>query len=258
MGARTIRLATFTIRAFIGNSMRLLKTNRLYCFSPPVMIATFVIELVCALYILFRYHLTPVSRIAVFVLFGLAIFQLAEYNICETAWGIDSLSWARVGHVAITLLPPLGLHLATKLAGQRKPLLVGLAYASATIFSCIFLFVGHGLTSQQCLGNYVIFDMASWAIWPYTIYYYGWLFVTVGYAIKVASWHKQSAIRKALYVLAIGYLTFVVPTTAVNIIDPSTLAGIPSIMCGFAVILALMLTIGTVPLYYTTIKTPRQ
>jgi len=188
----------------------------------------------------------------------LAIFQLAEYNICETAWGIDSLSWARVGHVAITLLPPLGLHLATRIAGQKKPILITLAYVSAAVFSGIFLFVGPGLTSQQCLGNYVIFDMAPWAIWPYTIYYYGWLCVTVGYAVKTASQQKQVAIRKALYVLAVGYLTFILPTTAVNIIDPSTLAGIPSIMCGFAVVLALLLTIGTVPLYYTTIKTPRR
>lgn len=49
-------------------------------------------------------------------------------------------------------------------------------------------------------------------------------------------------ITRALKVLIVGYAAFMAPTTLVNIIDPSTIAGIPSIMCGFAVILALILS----------------
>jgi hypothetical protein len=43
---------------------------------------------------------------------------------------------------------------------------------------------------------------------------------------------------------------FILPTTAANIVDPSTIAGIPSIMCGFAVILAIILTGFVIPRYY--------
>jgi hypothetical protein len=226
--------------------MRILKTDKLYCFSPPIMIATFLIEMSFAIYILYRYKLTPVARIAVAVLLGLAVFQFAEYNVCESSLGMDSLTWARIGYVAITLLPPLGIHLATVIARKKQRLLVGAAYASAAVFAFIFLFVGHGMTGQECLGNYVMFGIAEWAVIPYIIYYYGWLAVSVFYSVREAT-KQKGAIRSALFGLAIGYLAFIIPTTAVNLIDPSTVAGIPSIMCGFAVILALILTLKVVP-----------
>ena len=38
-----------------------------------------------------------------------------------------------------------------------------------------------------------------------------------------------------------GYIAFILPTTIVNIINPSTIEGIPSIMCGFAVLMAIVL-----------------
>lgn len=227
--------------------MLILKTNKLYCFSPPVMLATFIIEVVFALYVIARYKLTPISRLAVAVLIGLAIFQLAEYNVCEIAWGVDSLTWARIGYVAITFLPPLGLHLASRIAGQKQPFLVGGAYLVGVVFAGFFLFSGHGMLGQECLGNYVIFSIAPWAVKLYAAYYYGLLALSVGYSIKAAGSLKKKSHKQALIALAIGYLAFIVPTTAANIIDPSTTAGIPSIMCGFAVILAIILTLIVVP-----------
>ncbi|QQG51184.1 MAG: hypothetical protein HZB75_01610 [Candidatus Saccharibacteria bacterium] len=229
--------------------MRYLKTDKLYCFSPPIMIATFFIEIICAIYVLFKYKVAPIPRLAVMILVGLAAFQLAEYNVCEGAWGMDSLMWARIGYVAITLLPPLGFHLATKLAGEKRPVLVGAAYASAAVFAFIFLFVGHGMQSQACLGNYVIFTIAPWATALYSMYYYGWLMVGVGYAWKAGKTVAANK-RQALQALAIGYLAFIVPTTIANVIDSSTIAGIPSIMCGFAVIWAIILTTVVLPNYY--------
>jgi histidine kinase-like protein len=211
------------------------------------MMATFIIEVVFAIYVIARYKLTPVARLAAAILVGLAIFQLAEYNVCETAWGMDSLTWARIGYVAITFLPPLGLHLATRIAGQKQPLFVGLAYAIATAFALFFLFSGQGMTGQQCLGNYVIFSIAPWSAKLYGIYYYGLLAIGVGYSWQVSRYIKSKSKKMALIALAVGYLAFIIPTTAANLIDPSTIAGIPSIMCGFAVILAIILATIVVP-----------
>jgi len=211
------------------------------------MLATFIIEVIFAVYIIARYKLTPITRLAAAILIGLAVFQLAEYNVCETAWGVDSLTWARIGYVAITFLPPLGLHLATRIAGQKQPLLVGLAYAVAVAFALFFLFSGHGMTGQQCLGNYVIFSIAPWAAKLYGVYYYGLLAIGVGYSWQVSRHIKSKSKKQALIALAIGYLAFIIPTTAANLIDPSTIAGIPSIMCGFAVILAVVLATVVVP-----------
>lgn len=235
--------------------MRYLKTGNLYCFSPPVMLATFIIEVLLAVYVVWRYALTPVTRLAVLILVGLATFQLAEYNVCEGAWGVSSLMWAKIGYVAITMLPPLGLHLATKLAGRSNRTLVATGYASGLLFAAFFLFSGNGIESQQCLGNYVIFQTAPWSVIPYAVYYYGWLIVTVGYALNAAKAMKKQSKRVALYALSVGYMAFILPTTTANVIDPSTIAGIPSIMCGFAVILALVLTFVVLPRYYQAKKT---
>jgi len=57
-------------------------------------------------------------------------------------------------------------------------------------------------------------------------------------------------IRQSLYSLMIGYVLFMVPTTFVNIVDPSTISGIPSIMCGFAVLLAATLAGKVLPEYF--------
>ena len=231
--------------------MRYLKGNTTYCFSPPVMIATFMIEIGLAVYVSWKYKLTNITKIAMSILFFLAVFQLAEYNVCEGSFGINSLSWARLGYVSITMLPPLGFHLATRLAGKKERTAVTAAYVSAAAFALFFAFSGDGITSPACLGNYVIFKSAPGSQWLYSIYYYGWLIASTIYAFHQADKGTMAAHKsKALKALAIGYMAFILPTTTVNVLDPSTIAGIPSIMCGFAVILAVVLTGEVLPQYY--------
>lgn len=229
--------------------MRYVKTNRLSCFSPPVMVATFAIELFLAMYVVWRYKLNDVTRIAMAILTFLAVFQLAEYNVCEGSFGVDSLDWSRIGYIAITALPPLGFHLATKLSGQKRRATVALGYVTGGLFALFFAFSGHGLTASACLGNYVIFQTAPGSTLYYSIYYYGWLLFGAMYAFSQA---KEVAAHRAraLRALGMGYLAFIVPTTLVNVVSPSTLAGIPSIMCGFAVILAIVLAGEALPQYF--------
>ncbi len=224
------------------------KSIRLYCFTPAVMITTFVIETCAALYTLFRYRANLTARLITATLGSLAFFQLAEYMICEKTYLLSSLDWARLGYVAITILPPLTLHIGLRIAKrQNKPLLMA-AYGSAVVFSIFFLFIGHGMQSQQCLGNYVIFSIAPYASFPYGLYYHGWLVTGI-----LLAWHNRHKVKepnrkKALVWLIFGYLSFMVPAIVVNIIDPATVRAIPSIMCGFAVIMALTLLFKVAPL----------
>ncbi len=214
------------------------------------MIATFAIEIILAVHTLVRYKLSAVTRLAASMLICLAVFQLAEFNICEGALGLDSANWARLGFVAITLLPPMGIHLATKLAKDNQPVLVAGAYAVAVAFAGYFMFVAHGLTGPACMGNYVIFEIAQGAGGLYTMYYYALLIVAVAYARQMASRAQQAHKARALNALAIGYLAFMVPTTAINLVNPDMVSAMPSIMCGFAVILALVLAGEVLPQYH--------
>lgn len=234
--------------------MRYLKTDRMNCFSPPIMMATFLIEIFLAGYILFRHQLSAVSRLAVIMLVCLATFQLAEYNVCEGAWGLSALDWAKTGYVAITLLPPLGMHMAMNIVGVRKPIVLSILYAICAAFIALFMFAQNGVAADVCLGNYVIFAQAPGSGFIYGLYYYGILLASTAYCLYQADRSGSKNISRSLWALTVGYLSFILPTTTVNLVDPSTIAGIPSIMCGFAVIMAVILATKVIPEYQKGIK----
>lgn len=215
------------------------KSSALYCFSPPVMLATFVIEVIFAIYIVWRYRMTVTTRLVVAILAFLASFQGTEFLLCGGA-GFDGGLWSRIGYASITMLPPLGLHLVHAITGKKSKLLVPFAYMSAAAFIAYFVSSTTALTGHTCYANYAVFEASSGASWVYALYYYGWLTTGVTLALLSAK-DTKPGIRSALRALAIGYLAFILPTTTVNLIEPETIAGIPSIMCGFAVILAFIL-----------------
>lgn len=218
--------------------------GKLYCFSPPVMLATFLIEFSFAFYTLWRYKLNTISRLAFITLIALGSFQLAEYMVCG-GLGWSHIEWARVGYGAITLLPALGIHMVVALAGKKMPLLVTAAYASCAVFIGYYVLAEGAISGQTCYANYAVFETHQASVWPFMIYYYGWLVVGTYLASR---WGNQlPARKKALQAMAIGYLVFILPTTIFNLVDPSTTKGIPSIMCGFAVLFAFALVLKVLP-----------
>jgi hypothetical protein len=106
--------------------------------------------------------------------------------------------------------------------------------------------------AHQCTGNYVIFHLAPNSGGLYYAYYYGWLATAISLGVI---WGK-ALIRKgkaaqtrleAVQGLIAGYLVFLIPTTVVNTLKPSTISGLPSVMCGFAVLFALILGFYILP-----------
>lgn len=221
-------------------------TNKLYCFSPTVMLLTFLFETFAAGFVLFKYKTSEISRLIIYILLALAGFQLAEFMVCG-GFGWDGVRWARFGYASITLLPPLGLHLAYKIAGVKANWLVYWAYITCAVFMLYYSFAVSTVEAGVCRANYSVFNTPSpWGN-IFGIYYYGWLLVGLYFAIQKSAFLKNSKSKvdktkgSALQWLALGYMSFMLPTTFVNIVDPSTIEGIPSIMCGFAVILAMIL-----------------
>lgn len=210
------------------------------CFSPPVMIATFVIEIVLMAAAFATRKLNRAGKLIAACLFFLAFFQLCEYFVCG-GLGIDAALWSRLGFVAITTLPPLGVHLIHEISGKRSGWLVKLSYLTMAVFILLFGFSENAFTSHQCVSNYVIFQLDTVITYAYTAYYYSILLLGLYLAFKYAQTAKQKARRQALYGLIAGYLVFLLPTAIANTIKPETMAGIPSIMCGFAVVHALIL-----------------
>jgi hypothetical protein len=220
-------------------------STTLYCFSPPVMLATFTIEIAFAFYILWRYKMTTITRLVVVMLASLAAFQGAEYAVCGGI-GAGASIWSRLGYCAISLLPALGLHLILTIANQKRKYLLAAAYASSAAFVLYYGFATAAIDGHTCYANYAVFNISEASGIPYILYYYGWMALGVGLA-----WHYSLKLKKqraALRALALGYLAFILPTSTINMIDPSTIAGVPSIMCGFAILFAFVLTTRVAPL----------
>ena len=225
------------------------KNETFFCFSPLVMVSTFVVEIALAAFVLWKYRNTLLGRISAVLLVCLALFQLAEWMVCEGALGLDQITWSRIGFVAIGLLPALGLHVVHIITGHRKSIVPTLGYLTTVAFSVYFLVATHGITGAVCGGNYVIFHVSPDAIRAFTFYYYSMLALGAGFALYWAASESNKNIKRALQWFVAGYAVFMVPTAIVNTIDPSTIAAIPSIMCGFAVLFAFILTFGILPAY---------
>ncbi len=215
-----------------------------YCFSPPVMVATCIIECSLLLYTLVRYKMTPLARLTVATLALLALFQLCEFHVCRSGWIAGT--WSRIGFMAITMLPPICIHLIRVMSGRGWKPLVWTAYASGAAFAAIFGASKTAFQSHVCAGNYAIFQLAPRLGGFYFGYYYLWLFVGIGLSLYF-SIEARPLIREALILQALGLLVFVLPTGIVNDLSPKTISGIPSIMCGFAVLYALILVFGIIP-----------
>lgn len=219
--------------------------NKLMCFSPPVMLATFLIEFALLFYVLWRYKLTKLSRLAVVFLACLGIFQLAEYMLCG-GLGLSRIEWVKLGYLSITFLPILGLHMISVIAGKSIKMLLLAGYSLVAAFAFYFTMVSGSIVAHECAPNYAVLQAGSTASMLYTVYYYGMLLLAIGLA---ALWARQTPKKApALRWIVIGYSAFIIPTTLANLIDPTTLVAIPSIMCGFAVLCAIILVWKVLPL----------
>jgi NADH:ubiquinone oxidoreductase subunit 6 (subunit J) len=119
-------------------------------------------------------------------------------------------------------------------------------------FIAYFMHYHAAFIGYKCTGNYVIFQIGARPALAYATYYYGWLLTAIGMGVVWAN-ELQAAGKRAkprlqmVQALIIGYLVFLVPTTISNSVSPATRSGIPSIMCGFAVLFAIILTMYILP-----------
>lgn len=225
------------------------KRTQFNCFSPPVMIATMAIEACLAIYTLWRYKMTSLTRLAAVTLVMLASFQLAEFFVCTGSVG-HAVMWSRIGFAAIATLPPIGLHLMHAVADKPRRRLVATAYATMAGFIVFFLAFPAVFDSYQCTGNYVVFRLRPNAGGAFWVFYMGWLFTAIFLGAHWANQYlRQANTRRlrAIQGLIIGWAVFLVPTAIANIVNPASREGIPSVMCGFAVLFALILVLYIMP-----------
>lgn len=213
------------------------------------MLATFAIEIILLVIVLWRFGLkNTFNRLVAVMLLLLAVFQMAEYFVCGGMM-LNSGAWSRVGFIAISLLPALGLHLARVIANNKtikSKVLVVVSYINAIGWAVLFGFSDRAFQAYECTTNYAIFQLGSPYGGQYFVFYFGWLMVAIIASYVWAQKTKES-VSTRLYWLIIGYAVFMIPAGITALVQPETMQGLPSIMCGFAVFFALILVFGILP-----------
>jgi hypothetical protein len=209
------------------------------------MLASFLIEIVLAMFVLVRYRASRLTALAGALLLNLAVFQWAEYAVCGGQ--LAAMTWASIGYMSITLLPPLGVHLVYAISGRRPGHLVALAYASSALWIGLFAFSGDAFLGYECRTNYVMFQLKPPLGTMLFVYYYTWLLITL-YLLLNFSQKASVRVRRALKAQFWSYGAFMLPAGIINLVWPQTAAGLPSIMCGFAVIFAITLVFIIMPI----------
>lgn len=222
--------------------------NTFYCFSPPVMLMTCIIEVSLAFYILLTYSMRQLShRLVVFILILLAGFQGIEYVLCAQQDQESITFLAHLGYTCITLLPVLGLHLTSALVKRKTPIYVYIGYSVAVMWMIYFMALSGSVIQGQCGANYALLRMPQRISQLYAMYYIGLLIVGIWEAYTVSRRHLYQRFWKPLLLLILGYICILFPTASAVMIEPQTLHAIPSVMCGFALTLAVILACGVVP-----------
>lgn len=134
-----------------------------------------------------------------------------------------------------------------EIAGVKNNAVTYASYVVAGIFMTFFALVSHNATSPACYGNYVIFDMIPGTMYTYASYYYGLEILALATSLHLSYKTKKTKIKRALRWHAFGYAVLLFPTTTVNLLDPVTIAATPSIMCGFAVVMAVVIGFKVLP-----------
>lgn len=217
-----------------------------YCFTPPVSFATFLIEFIFAFYVLYKYKPTLFSYLCVLTLMCLGLFQLSEFLICTTPYFDFAI---KMGFISITLLPALGLHIATILTGKGKRI-TALSYLAASGFIIALLFVPEIAFLASCQPHYV--DVRS--INPLFGYlfaaHYG-VFMLLGILLLGNSIRKRIGDKKQQKWMIVSYLVFIVPSLGLTYMRILSDSSIISVMCGFALITAVIFVFIIIPRYYS-------
>lgn len=226
------------------------------CFSPEVTLTTWIIEWLFAWWAWAQYRTTQFGRLLTAILVLLGGYQLTEFMVCQGN-GQPNVWWGRVGFVMISFLPILGLHATVILDrefGKTSFLKVSwwgvkVGYIVCALLSALFLLWSSAISSAQCMPNYILYGYNAWFFQAFGWYYFLYLFWSLAHLVELAM-EPESRHRQISLWLAIGYLSFIVPTFVVTTVLPAMMIGFPSVLCGFAIFFSFIIVGRVLPLYH--------
>jgi len=216
------------------------------CFTPKISLLTAIIELVIASLVFLRYKKSELAKFVALFIFLLGFYQFTEYMLCTSG---EIQLWGRMGFVAYTILPAVGIHLTLSYTKRKFNRL--LVYIPTIVFILIAAldpqFVILGSCGQLFVSvNHYFNDLANHAAasFIYWSYYCGYVLamsLLLFLSIKQEKNHKK--INAYLLILLTLLLVIIPPFVLVNLF-PAIEHAFPSVYCQFALIYAVVALIG--------------
>lgn len=210
------------------------------CFAPYISLSTFVIEFFLALFFLLKNPKDKLNRIIALMVFLLGIYQLNEFLICVTSINL----FTRLAMITTTILPPLAVSYA--LIMWRKKIRYYwhfLIYSPALFFTLMFALTTYYNKSAECMTVFIQY-FPRWIVLSnfYSLYYMTYL-IGAGVLFYFASTIKHKHERILLRLGALGMAIFTIPTFIFILFMPSMYINLPSVLCTFALLLAIELIV---------------
>lgn len=183
-----------------------------------------------------------IARTTGVILLLLAGYQLTEVAICADAGAAGFLP--RFAFIIVTWLPALGLLLIALLHRPRSRSLFACAIAMLTISAGIVAWIALDrsfATASVCNAVFARYAHAHPRFQLYAGYYWlgllGMAALSAYGALKSGDPHR----RRLLSHVHVGTIGFVIPSIVTSLFVPAARSALPSVMCHFALILAVLL-----------------
>lgn len=218
------------------------------CYNPTVSLFTAIIEFALSGYMLFKYRLASTRYFFAAVLIVLGAYQFSEFMLCKTS---SPEAWATAGFAIYTFLPALGLHgTMTCLGRKSKPfifyalpaffVILAILYQDFILLSqcqVIFVTVRNALFQTGTLSQTLLFSL-------YTLYYAGFIMWSCILCLIAFRREPNFNRKKILLMFPIGVIVMTLPTYILMVIFPTLNHRFPSVLCHFALLLALVGFVG--------------
>jgi len=217
------------------------------CFTPLVSISTAIIEFILATVLLLSFPNRILRNFSAILIYLLGFYQFTEFMLCVSN---SPILWARVGIITYTLLPAIALHSTFKFVNKKPNYFV--IYILPLIFE-IIAFCSPIVTNATCQTFFVVVHSAfnqsntslnSFLSFMYMVYYFGFILANCLLFYVYLKSPKNKLKRKIGVVEISGVLLMTVPTVLLLIIFPFLGEVFPSMLCGFAVFVAVALFIA--------------
>lgn len=181
------------------------------------------------------------NYLAAAVIFLLMFYQAFEFIMCNL--GFDSSFNAFLAFADISFLPPLGLFLVLSFYNYRSKYLI-LVFLPAVIFVIYYAFIIDQFKVSACTVFYAIYKYPQGDL--YGFFYYTPILVTMGLLTRGAMSAPGNMTKRLSKILLTAYALISLPVITAFILAFSgrmlLVHSIVSVMCKFAILLALALT----------------